>query len=317
MATLTEIIHEHVDLSKQSPSGWYTLKCPVCNDYKKRGGFKFENNIVSYNCFNCSTVAVYTEGSGKFSTQMKNVLSSFNITTELLGELMLDGLKTKKITITKKSDVLYPAFIALPDHFYKLNELDNVYNQLAVEYLQSRCIDANKYQFYLSDDKLWKGRIIIPFYWRHNIIYYQGRNLLNNGKQKYLNSPTSRDSVLFNMDMLNNEVVYIMEGVFDALSVDGVAVTGNRFTQQQINILNRSTCEKIYIPDKFGGDIDKSVDNAISAGCKISLPDIGRCKDINEAVCQYGKLYVLKTIKDNIISNNDLVKIKLKLYTKQ
>lgn len=315
---LTEIIQQHLALTSSTPSGWYTLKCPVCNDYKKRGGFKFDNDTIAYNCFNCSTTAVYKEGTGKISKKMSEILSLFNIDATILNGVKLDGLKYKN---TNKSETIlpptiYPSFINKPDHFYPLGENTNIINKLAIEYLQSRSIDITRYSFFMSNHKDWKTRVIIPFYWRGNLIYYQGRDLLGNKKLRYLNSSNVRDKILFNMDLLDNDIVYITEGVFDAMAIDGIAINGNRLTQYQINILNKSLCTKVYIPDRSGGDIEKTIEQVLANGWYVSFPDIGSCKDVNEAVCKYGKLYTLSTIKENTTNNLNLAKIKIKLYIK-
>ena len=58
---IEELIRSHVYLGKQSATGFELVKCQICNDYKERGGFKFSENEIGYNCFNCGTSAKFED----------------------------------------------------------------------------------------------------------------------------------------------------------------------------------------------------------------------------------------------------------------
>ena len=319
--SLEDLLNSTISLKAVSPSGWHTLKCPVCNDYKYRGGFKFENDWVSYNCFNCQHKASYLEGSGEFSDDMVTLLRALSVDDMQINKLRLIGLKNGKPVKLEpvKINLLYPQEIEMPEHFYEVGSSDNIMNELALEYLKNRCITMENKKFFLSNDKKWKGRLIIPFYYKNKLVYYQGRDLLGKSKNRYKNPDTAipRDNIVYNFDQLNNEKIYIVEGAFDAMSIDGTAILGNVFSKQQILILNEAKGIKIYIPDKTGGDISTAVNQAFDNGWLVSFPDVGGCKDTNAAVCKYGKLYVKKTIDDNVCSNKTLGNVKLKIYARK
>jgi DNA primase len=58
----------------------------------------------------------------------------------------------------------------------------------------------------------------------------------------------------------------------------------------------------------------KMVNNAIEYGWSVSFPVwLETCKDVNEAVVKYGKLFVLKTILDSKYSS----KLKIELMKKK
>ena len=82
---IEELIRSHVYLGKQSATGFELVKCQICNDYKERGGFKFSENEIGYNCFNCGTSAKFEDdNTHKISHGFTNVLLSFGISkTEL------------------------------------------------------------------------------------------------------------------------------------------------------------------------------------------------------------------------------------------
>ena len=110
---------------------------------------------------------------------------------------------------------------------------------------------------------------------------------------------------MFGFDKLfvdTKQPLYIVEGWFDAFVIDGVAIFGNKLTKSQIYWLKSSPREKVYIPDRLGNG-QGAATQALQQQWSISTPDIGNCKDINEAVVHYGKLYVLKQIVDNIATD--------------
>jgi DNA primase len=125
---------------------------------------------------------------------------------------------------------------------------------------------------------------------------------------KKFESPSDpKDRVIYGFDRLFEKTdvpLYIVEGWFDAHVIDGVALLGNELSSAQIKWLNKSQRKKVYIPDRFG-DGQRIAENALSVGWSVSTPDIGNCKDVNEAVHKYGRMFVMKTIADNTADGLD------------
>jgi hypothetical protein len=206
--------------------------------------------------------------------------------------------------------------LTLPEFFRPLITDGNgdIYDELACEYLINRGIDPTTYSF-MSVDKekcsfvnwvQWKGRLIVPYYRNGNLIFYQGRDMMQSDRTKYLSPKDSRDTVLYGYDELysyTEKPLYIHEGFFDAFMVkDSVATFSNKFTDQQIEILNRCQRPKVVIPDRAGKGY-LLANEAVKQGWSVSFPDIGSsCKDMNDAILKYGRLYVLKSIVDNTSS---------------
>lgn len=120
--------------------------------------------------------------------------------------------------------------------------------------------------------------------------------------KKYESPSTAKDKVLYGFEKIFEHVdtpIYVIEGFFDAVAVDGVAIIGNELSDAQIQWLNRSQRKKVYIPDRTG-DGQRSAKKALELGWSISTPDIGQsCKDMSDAVHKYGKMYVMKSLADN------------------
>jgi DNA primase len=161
----------------------------------------------------------------------------------------------------------------------------------------------------------WKGRVIVPIYKKEKLIFYIGRDMTDSKIKKYESPSAERESVLFGFDKIfeqTDKPLYIVEGVFDAMLIDGVAVLGNKLTDGQIYWLNRSNRTKVYIPDKYG-DGHLGAEQAVANGWSVAFPDTGSCKDVGEAVDKYGMLYVLATLTQNTAKGLE-AKTRIRLY---
>ena len=281
-----------------------------------RAGFKFENETVGYNCFNCGHKALYDPNdTASMPDTMIKVLDGFHVPDDEWKQVLLTSMargNTGSLNLNEKliNTNIEPNEIELPDHFYPLGTDDDKWTLIARDYLEfERGVDPDSSPFYLSTgqgDKQaakWKGRLIIPIYKDGKLIFYQGRALVDMQK-KYLSPPLPKDKVLYGFDKLfeNTELpLYIVEGWFDAHVIDGVAIFGNQLSDEHIKWLNRSRRQKVIIPDRFG-DGQLLANQAIDLGWKVSTPDIGNCKDMSAAVKRFGKLYVMKSITNNTLS---------------
>ena len=95
--TIETLIREKVLLGKVSNTGYHTLKCPCCSDYKARGGFKFEHSIIYYACFNCGLKPMYEENVGKMSKKFIEVLNALDIKDSEIDEIFNLAFFKKKV----------------------------------------------------------------------------------------------------------------------------------------------------------------------------------------------------------------------------
>lgn len=325
---LEDLIRYHVNLpSHHNSRGFYPVLCKLCNDHGRKGnraGFVFDGGVVGYHCFNCGIKTKFDPSvHANYSEKMISVLTAFGITKEEMDSVLLESSDNTKPKSKGKqnplSSTLDPKEIVLPNHFYRLgSKTDDVWSNIAIEYLEvERNFNYKEYPFYLSTNKYWTGRLIIPFFKNNQIIYFQGRKMDESIKgPKYRAASVPRDCVLYGFDELftfSEAPLYIFEGFFDAFLFNGVAILGNDFTPQQIEILNRSKRKKVYVPDRLGnGIIGGKI--ALEAGWGISLPKIDSAKDVDEAVKKYGKLVVLKSMVDNTIYDKEIAYIQLEAY---
>lgn len=317
--TLPEIIRQHIQLpSTTNARGWYPILCNVCNDHGRKGpraGFKFDGTAVGYNCFNCGHTAVYNPAYTKIpSKEMVEVFNAFGIPETDWKKAGFDAFINNYKQVIKEYSAIEPDEIILPRFFYPLTDDQNdEWCQYSIEYLADRGIDWTTQPFFCvrkdnhPDNQRWYGRLIIPIYKSNKIVFYQGRDIVGAHNKKYLNVNVPRDNILYGYDNLlkhTDDPLYIVEGWFDAQAIEGIAIFGNRMTQQQIQWLNKSYRPKVVIPDRYGkGHL--LAEQAISLGWKVGFLDRNdSCKDVNEAIQKYGLLYTMKTIVDNTREGN-------------
>ena len=347
MDYLEQLARNYIQLPGQpSGTGWYPVLCKVCNDHGRKGpraAFRFEPGSIAYHCFNCGHKATYKNDYNAVPDKMIMVFSSFGVPDDEIKKLHLHALQEKhsssKTEKVKENLSITPIELSFPDHFYLLSEATekDKWAEIARYYLEDkRAICPSDYNFYLSTGipkkfdgppsqkqtfvkaaQKWAKRLIIPIYKDKKLIYYQGRDLTGTALKKYESPSASKDRVLYGFDQLfsnENKPLYVFEGFFDAFHIQGIALLGNELTEPQMLWLNKSRRDKVYVPDK-GVSGEKNALKAIDQGWRISTPEIGNCKDINEAIVKYGQIYVHNTLRENT-HEGELAKAPLSFYCK-
>ncbi len=316
--SLEHIIKQYVQLQPPNPKGWHAVQCKICNDHTRkglRGAFLFDNSVVVYKCWNCGYKTKYDPIEHEYMPKkMITVLDDFGIPTDEWQQVILTSPAyqngSKKRSQCSDEDHyknIEPKEINIPNFFYFLKDApatDEIAEEARKYLIDERKVNPIDYPFMLANKAenprlhKWLGRIIMPIYKNQKLIYYIGRALYDAVK-KYETPATPKEKILFGFEHLFNQVeapLLVVEGWFDAYAIDGVATLGNVITPYQAQWLNRSRREKIYIPDKFG-DGKHAAEQALEFGWSISTPDIGsNCKDMDDAVKKYGRMYVIKSI---------------------
>jgi DNA primase len=103
---------------------------------------------------------------------------------------------------------------------------------------------------------------------------------------------------VFGTDLQHNNWQYaiVVEGIFDALSIAGLAVMHNNISDGQAKLIRNLGRDIIVVPDQDTAGVEL-IERAIELGWSVSVPDWGPdIKDVNDAVVKYGKLATLLTI---------------------
>lgn len=334
---------------RTSQGGWISFNAVCCPhngetiDKRGRGGVHPNpDGSVSYSCFNCGFKANYTPGR-HLNYKFRKLLGWLGASTNEVQRLVIEAIRIKDLVdpedikvesdeeINFESRALPPEAKSFAewDMWYKLGADQDehaVPNYPAefmhvVDYIWHRGgSDILNYSFYWStavEHKL-SHRIIIPFYWKGKIVGWTARAIVDGIKPKYYSDhPTD---FVFNMDRQqpDSKFVIVVEGCMDAMVIDGVSVQGFAVSERQADIIDSLGREVIVVPDfdrklKNGKSVwsgESMVESALEYGWSVAFPIWSEtCKDINDAVKKYGKLFTLKAILDSRESNP--LKIKL------
>ena len=333
---------------KASANGWLSFNAPCCvyngenADTRGRGGIIANNNgSISYHCFNCQYKTGFTPGR-PLSYKFRKLLSWLGADDNTIRYLVIKAIQLKDlIELTQPTPIADPEPVtfkvkALPAEaqtFYGLIEFHELANNFdyppllidAVQYVSQRCIDMARYDFYWTPEIEHKlnHRIIIPFKWQDQIIGYSARSVVDGIKPKYYSDYEPNFVFNTNEQRHDSKFVIVVEGPFDAMAVDGVAILGNECNEFQADIIDSLGREVIVVPD-FDMHINardqkvwsgaKLIDQALDYGWSVAFPVWSEtCKDVSEAVEKYGKLFTLKTILDSKQHN----KLKIELLKRK
>ena len=293
---------------KSTPSGWISFNSICCHnngeqrDTRTRGGVLTNpDGGFQYNCFNCNFKAGWTPGK-LLSKNTKDLFKWMGLSDENIGRLNLIALKIKDDQpVLKKSIDFIIVEKSLPNNCLPINEwlaggaTDPELLSVVDYLLNTRKVEWEWYNWHWSPTPGFADRVIIPFYNEGKIVGYTGRKITD-GKPKYLTD--SQPGYVFNIDNqgFDRQYVIIVEGQFDAIAIDGCAISHNNPNEGQCQRINALGREVIVVPDRdrAGAVMLKS---AIENNWSVSMPPWeDSVKDVADAVKRYGRLYVLTTI---------------------
>lgn len=304
---------------KQSIKRWITFDAVCCHhrghkkDTRGRGNvLMLEDGKIIANCYNCGFKTIYSgvDISKKFESWCIWLgIPEFRLQEAKL-EILEKKIKGELSELPGYSLSNGNAFVEvdLPENSVPIHQLvnesyDSQDFRLCNQYLKSRGDSLyESYDYHWSPSTKWNlnKRIIIPFRHSGQIVGWTARYAGHppKGTPRYFNSKLPTD-YLFNSDQIyynNRKFIIIVEGPFDAIAIDGVAVLGSTLSKKQIDWLNSSTKEKIVLPDRQRKNQDL-IDCAVAENWAVSFPDWEEnIKDASDAQCRYGQIYTLATI---------------------
>lgn len=343
---LQQFVSNYLPARRRAASkGWISFNAPCCvhngetADTRSRGGVIMNpDGGISYHCFNCNYKTSYIPGR-PLSYKFRKLLSWLGAAENSIRQMVIEAIRLKEfIEITEPQKAVEAPEVNFPARplprqaqsfksFVTFLELNNGTNEMpkqfhdAVEYVFRRKIDMQRYDFYWTPEVEHKlnYRVVVPFIWQGQTIGYTARSTVDGIKPKYHNSHEPNFVFNTNEQRPENKFVLVVEGPFDAMAIDGVAVLSNDCNEEQADIIDNLGKEVIVVPD-FDVHINKLgkkvwpgghlIDRAVEYGWSVAFPVwMETCKDVGEAVERYGKLFVLKSILDSVEHNKFKIEI--------
>lgn len=303
---------------KQTPSGWISFNCPLCDDRRGRGGLKPSDQGWSYHCFNCSYTASFVLGRS-LSIRARRLLEQLHVPEQDIEYLNLESMRHRSVhgildERAKVANALMAIEFEEADDFPPASEVITPELPKYWDYLRSRCVpeDFPAMTTIRTDGIHWvREHVTIPFTYDGRVVGWTAR-MLDNKTPKYISH--SQPGYVFGIDRqpANWQHVLVMEGIFDALSINGVAVMHSTISDTQARLIRSLDRSVTVVPDQDIAGLEL-IDRAMELGWAVSMPEWEDCKDVNDAVRKYGKLATLLTI----FAARETSRIKIELRKKQ
>jgi hypothetical protein len=304
---------------KTTPSGWISFNAVCCQhnggtkDTRSRGGLKPSEKGWSYHCFNCNYTASFILGR-TLSYKARRLLSWMGVPDAEIDILNLESLRHR--SIHGIAEDRQRTFDILADIKFEEQELPPLTELLTDdnefrEYLRRRQVPEDYPALIFKNHQNHRPAVIIPFT-HHNRVVGHTERYLDNRKPKYISS--SQPGYVFGTDLQHAEWtnVIVVEGIFDALCIGGLAVMHSTISDQQARLIRSLGKEITVVPDQDLAGMEL-VDRAVELGWAVSMPPWPNgIKDVNDSVVRYGRLATLLTI----FENRETSKIKIELRKK-
>lgn len=291
---------------KASPSGWLSFNAPCCQhngntpDRRQRGGIKTNESGWSYHCFNCGYTASFILGR-TLSYKARRLLSWLGVPEREIDLANLESLKHRSIygIVEDRQRVanLLQGIEFEESDLPPASELITTEHPLYWDYCRDRRVpqDFPMMTPIRTDGVHWtRPCVIVPFTHDNKIVGYTAR-FIDGKSPKFISE--QQPGYVFGTDLQDptwNHVL-VMEGIFDALCIGGVAVLHNDISDAQARLIRSLGREITVVPDQDKAGLEL-IDRAMELGWAVSIPAWQDCKDVNDAVKKYGRLGALLTI---------------------
>lgn len=288
--------------------GWMRIPtCPYCGREHKLGV-----NLSMYrtNCFRCNA--------HPSPAQLIMDIEGFTEYHELINFLnngQFDELQFKE----EKIELAKSKLVYLPDGFKLINQGTSQVARSIRSYMSSRGFtieELSKHGIgYVATEGPFFGYLIIPYYYKGTLRYYNARNVIGQGPR--YNNPNKditglgKEFIIFNQDALDMySSIFICEGAINALTMGdrAIATMGKAISAYQVNQLIKSPVNRFILlldPDAIKYSINLAF--KLVAYKKVKVIQLPEGKDCNDL----GRKEVLKLIYNTRYqSYQDLVKLR-------
>lgn len=308
---------------KPTPSGWLSFNAVCCQhngstrDTRGRAGLKATEAGWSHHCFNCGYTASFIMGR-TLSVKARRLLAWLGVPPNEIEMLNFESLRHRSIHgILEDREQVWNQLAGISFEERDLPpfaELLTADHELYWNYVRHRRVpeDFPMMMQAQNDGVHWtRPHVVIPFTYENKIVGFTCR-FLDNKQPKFISD--SQPGYVFGTDLQHNNWtnVIVTEGIFDALSIGGVAVMHNTVSDAQARLIRNLGKEITVVPDQDTAGMEL-VDRAVELGWAVSMPEWPEgCKDVNDAVIAMGRVGTLLTI----MQSRETSRIKIELRKK-
>lgn len=193
------------------------------------------------------------------------------------------------------------------------------------KFISDRCLFSQQDHIYVAHSGKYKCRIIIPIRVGGEIVYFQGRAILDSMEHKYLNPEVDKDTIILNSDNFDKDkMIVLTEGTIDAWMVDynqGTPFLGSFVNDGFLDELYKHTDKGIIIAwdnpfiDNAGKDeLMKFINGSrYSKKIKYFLMPHKDCKDLNDLKIKHPEVNDIYefVVKNSFSYYNTIIKLRI------
>ena len=282
------LVSSRLQKFKKIKSNLYNFRCPICGDSQKnksktRGYLYAVKADVNFRCHNCGA-----------SMTLSNFLKAIDpvIHKQYVFERFKDG-HTGRGTVVEE-----PKFNFESPIFKKTIDLPRASEiSIAKKYLEKRKLDATKFYFaekfqqWVNSHKQTfdtihrdESRIIIPLYYKKDLVGVQGRSIGPNSVKYITTIFYDEAPKIYGLDDIRTrDLVYITEGPFDSTFLrNSIAMCG---ADGDVGKWGVSNPVWVYDNEPRSKEITTRISNTIDRGEAVVIwPSNVKEKDINDMV---------------------------------
>jgi hypothetical protein len=306
---------------KQTSSGWVSFNAPCCvhtgesADRRSRGGVKQQEDDWSYHCFNCGFTASFVPGR-PVSFKARKLLGWLGVDSTDIERLNLESLKRKSLLdLTAERNTIKQTQIdfdekEVPDGVERIDPNNKLHFHY-VDYLKQRGIVFG-YPFLVDKKRGPRDRIVVPYTYKNRIVGHTSR-YLDSRTPKFINSQQPGYVFGYDLQKSNWTSAIVVEGIFDALSISGLACMHETISKEQAQLLKQLKRRIIVVPDQDRAGLS-IIDAAVEHKFEVSIPEWPEdVKDVNDAVVRFGVAHTLQQIHQHA----ERSKIKIEMAKKR
>lgn len=312
MSIVSDTVNLHLPPKRKStPSGWIKFNAVCCQhnghsaDTRARGGMiSNPDGGVSYHCFNCGFKTSWQPGRN-LSRGLRRLMQWLNVSDDLINRVALEVMRENEGFAVNTKLITVPVFntVPLPTDAVPIANCEaegyahSPHLQQVLQYMHSRNLYLEDYEFWWSPSLGYRDRLIVPFGYQGRTVGWTARKVTD-GKPKYLSE--QQPGYVFNLDaqLNHSDSIYtvVVEGPIDAIHINGVALMGSEIKDQQALLINQLGRHTVLVPDRDPAG-SKLIEPAIALGWSVSMPEWpDGINDVGDAVQQHGRLYALYMI---------------------
>ena len=273
----------------------------------------------SYSCFNCAYTASFILGR-TVSFKARRLLGWMGVPDNEIDMLNLESLRHRSIHgILEERQRTFNTLSAIEfeeaDDFPPFSEVVTPEHPYYWNYVRQRRVpeDFPIMTSIKNDGVHWtRPFALIPFTYNNRVVGWCAR-FLDDKQPRYINH--SQPGYVFGTDLQHADWQHVLvtEGIFDALSISGLALMHNTVSDAQARLIRSLGREVTVVPDQDVAGVEL-IDRAVELGWAVSIPEWpAGCKDVNDAVIKLGRLGALLTI----MAARETSRIKIEIRKKQ